>query len=172
MRATIQQLWAETEKAKPDKLEKILKRIQGENGLESQLENIQNKLEWLLNIKEDDKAAIDQALNIEWRLNITFRATKFYNKKIMEKAVMEALEHNQQRIDEGFTNEQGNSKEVGTTLRPPIKHKLPQNIGVGYELNSKMEAVETGSLTQVTVIVVLSDSKNRLYKVETAYPEP
>lgn len=172
IRATIQQLWTETAKAKPDKLEKIIKRIQGEDGLESQVENIQNKLKWLLNISEDDKAAIEQALNVEWRLNITFRATKFYNRKIMEKAIMEALEANQQKIDEGFSDENGNSKDAGTTLRPPIKHKLFENIGVGYELNSKMEAVEIGALRHVVIIVVISDSKNRLYKVETAYPEP
>ena len=140
--------------------------------LSRRLKNIQSKLQWLLSIREDDKAAIEYALNQEWRLNTTFRATKFYNRKLMEKAIMEALENNRQKIDEGFTDENGNSKEVGTTLRPPIKHRLPKSIGVGYELNSNMEVVETGSLTQVVVIVVISDSNNRLYKVETAYPEP
>ncbi|HBK62071.1 MAG TPA: hypothetical protein DD000_00705, partial [Cyanobacteria bacterium UBA11166] len=172
IRSTIKKLWSETTNAKPDKVEKIINRIQGENGLDAQIQNIQAKLQWLVNIKENNKEAIEHALNVEWRLNITFRATKFYNQKIMEKAVMEALKNNQQKIDEGFTDEQGNSKDVGATLRPPIKHKLPQNIGVGYELNSNMEAVEIGPLTQVVVIIVISDAKKRLYKVETAYPEP
>jgi hypothetical protein len=172
IRKTIDELWKQTENVKPDKLEKILKRIHGEQGLESQLQNIQSKLRWMLNIKEDDKPAIEHALNTEWRLNITFRATKFYNKKIMEKAVMEALEQNQDKIDRGFTDEKGNSLKVGTTLRPPIKHKFSQNLGKGYELSSNMEVVPMGSLNHVVVILVLTDSEKRFYKMETAYPEP
>ncbi|PSB22160.1 DUF4157 domain-containing protein [Phormidesmis priestleyi ULC007] len=173
IRKTIDELWKQTETAKPDKLEKILKRIQGDKGqgLEAQVKDIQSKLRWLLNIKEDDKSAIEYALNTEWHLNITFRATKFYDQKIMEKAVTEALEQNQEKIDKGFTDKNGGSLEVGTTLRPPIKHKFSQNLGVGYELGSNMETVPIGSLNHVVVVIVLTDSEKRLYKVETAHPE-
>ena len=146
---------------------------------QDEIKNLQNKKAELLSIKKTDRKAIKNALEESEKdlkaLNykksdITFQATKFYSNKIMEKAIMEALKYNQQKIDEGFTNKEGNSLKEGTKLEPPIEHQFSENLGIGYELNSKMEAVQMGRLRKVTVIVVLSDSKKRFYKVETAYP--
>jgi len=177
--AAITRMSGQMPKYKENEPEKYQKWLDGLERNQSELKTIQKKKAELMSIKEDDKEAIKRVLEESEKdlkslgykkSDITFQATKFYNKKVMEKAVMEALKENQQKINEGFTDKQGNSTEEGTTLRPPIEHRLHENIGIGYELNSKMEAVPMGPLRKVTVIVVLSDSKNRLYKVETAYP--
>ena len=139
---------------------------------EREIEKLQQKILWARRIQSCQRDEIIRFLRNEARrTDIPFRATKFYKLETMRRAVMRVLVINQHKIDAQFTDRQGNPKSVGTQAGP-FRSKFSNNIGVGYELNERMEIVEIPTLMQVAVLLVISDDKKHHYKVLTAYPEP
>jgi len=89
----------------------------------------------------------------------------------MQSSVEAALTANKDRINKEFNDEQGNPRPSGTQSTK-LSAELIHNIGIGFELDENMQVVPISSMRHVGVIAVISDSEKRLYKVQTAFPEP
>lgn len=136
-----------------------------------EIEKLEQKMAWAWGIQSHQREQIMRFLHDEARRReIPFRATKFYKSETMRHAVMAVLKSNQEQIDARLTDKNGNPKAVGTQAGP-FRQQFPHGIGIGYELNEKMEIVEMSTLTKVAVILIISDQKKRYVKVLTAYPE-
>ena len=142
-----------------------------ETQLEETLDTLPKKMQWLQSIGDNDRDEIQRFLTEEARINAPFRATKFYNNKDMHSSIEKALSENKDRINQEFNDEQGNSRATGTQSSK-LSAELIQNIGIGYELDENMQVVPISMMRHVGVIAVISDSEKRLYKVQTAFPEP
>jgi len=131
-------------------------------------------LQWRINrarsIRNDQRDEIMQFLREDAnRPDVPFRATKFFKTNLMYEAINTALESNREEIDHRFTDENGNSRAVGTQAGP-FRQQFDKNIGIGYELTQNMEVVEIPTLNKVAVVLVISDAQKRLYKILTAFP--
>jgi hypothetical protein len=137
-----------------------------------EVEKLRQKIAWARGIQSHQRDEIMRLLRDEARRKeIPFRATKFYKSQTMRQTVMSVLASNQEKIDAQLTDKNGNPKAVATEAGP-FRHQFARNIGIGYELNDKMQIVEIATLTKVAVMLIISDQKKRHYKVLTAYPEP
>lgn len=137
-----------------------------------EVEKLLQKIAWAQGIQSHQRDEIMRFLRNEARRKeIAFRATKFYKSDLMRQTVMTVLYVNQEQIDAQLTDKDGNPKAVATQAGP-FRHQFSRNIGIGYELNEKMQIVEIATLTKVAVMLIISDRKKRHYKVLTAFPEP
>jgi hypothetical protein len=139
--------------------------------LEETLDTLPTKMQWLQSIGDNDRDEIQRFLTDEARINAPFRATKFYNNKDMHSSIARALSDNKDRINQEFTDEQGSPRATGTQTSK-LSAEFIQNIGIGYELDENMQVVPIPMMRHVGVIAIISDSEKRLYKVQTAFPEP
>jgi hypothetical protein len=102
----------------------------------------------------------------------TYRTTKFKNRETFKNAAKIAIQNNQAKIDQEFTENDGNSKQNGTSKI--IKHQIKDkgvNLGIGYELNDNMQ-VEKMNTPLRTIVLSLIISAPFEFMIETAYLEP
>jgi hypothetical protein len=136
------------------------------------LASIPQKMQWLNGIRDSDRDEIQRFFEDELhRTDVPFRATKFYNNKVMVESIEKVLADSKDRINNDFNDDQGRPKANGTRSSK-LSGEFIGNIGIGYELDDQMEVARIPMMRHVGVIAVISDSEKRHYKVQTAYPEP
>ncbi|MBW4457236.1 MAG: DUF4157 domain-containing protein [Nostoc indistinguendum CM1-VF10] len=156
---------------KPDSVAKRQRNIENQNSVISEATELIQEYQ---DVDENDREAVKSAIK-KWtsrrdpRGMPVYRATKFTNLKIMERAIKIALAQNQQQIDSDFIDPSGNSKPNG--FPTTIIHNLPVNLGVGFELDNNMQVVPINSpLKTITLSLVVSSPFE--YMVETAFLDP
>jgi hypothetical protein len=140
--------------------------------LQQMLADNQAKYTYWQGLNPNDRAAAESAsATKEWRGKIAggprkiFEAskTRFNDNRELENAVMATVKQNETAIDQALT--------ANPTKEFKITHTFPNNLGVGYELDAKMNVVKMAApLTKVSAIIRASDEANKLYMVETAWP--
>ena len=155
---------------KPEKVQQNLKKIAEYTDL---LQVYVDKLTEYRSINEHDREAVQRALaELDKNKKPTYRATKFNNEGILVKAIMECLKNHKNKIDEFLIDQKTGEPKSNGTQFGPLRHKLGENIGIGYELSSNNTIRKMNrSLSQVSVIIIVTDSINFKYKVYTAFPE-
>ena len=155
---------------KPKKVQQNLNKIAEYTDL---LQVYIDKLTEYRSINEHDREAVQRALaELNTNKKPTYRATKFNNEGILVKAIMECFKKHKNKIDEFLIDQNTGEPKSNGTQFGPLRHKLGENIGIGYELDSNNKVKEMNrSLSQVSVIIIVTDSINFKYKVYTAYPE-
>jgi hypothetical protein len=97
--------------------------------------------------------------------------TKFVGEIEMDQAVTETLKANQANIDTGFSDGSGGSKPEGFQIT--VRHKMPINVGTGWEFDPAMNIVQVGyPLTGVELHLMVSSPADFEYKVLTGYAVP
>jgi YD repeat-containing protein len=126
-------------------------------------------------INENNRDEVFGTLNkTPWRKSLPYMVnkemTRFTDNKMMESIVAAAVAANQAAIDAAFTAPDGNAKPNGT--EKVITHPAPPGLGVGYELDpSNLVVPITRPPTKVVLRLLVSDSVQRHFMVETAYFE-
>ncbi len=154
--------------------EAIAKRDENVMRLVTQLQSNQTLWSYWSNVNPNDReAAVAAMQHPSWRSRAgggpravsELRKTRFMNNKVLETAVMATLEAKAQEIDDGLEH---------APDRPlKISHKLGGNLGIGYEMDERRQAVRiTASMGWVSVIIRVSEPRRHLYVVETGWPHP
>ncbi|MGB0388032.1 MAG: hypothetical protein ACPGWR_24720 [Ardenticatenaceae bacterium] len=124
-------------------------------------------------LDENDRTQVFEYLD-KWRKQgesmATDVVTKFIDNHVMEQVILAVLNKHQANIHNAFTDFDGNPKPMGTTVA--ISDTIAQSdVGVGYELDAKMEVVPvTRALQGLQIHLVISGPYE--YMVETAYLKP
>lgn len=137
---------------------------------QTELEQAQIRLQKLRNLNAVNTNVMFEKLR-EWGIrNVPDRATRFHSTDIMFRSVQDALNANAEQIDRDFMNPDGSPKAIGS--RSTIRQAFKGSVGVGFELtpNHQVRSVSGSNFTAVFVVARISDSSNRQYMVETAYP--
>ncbi|MFD0340602.1 hypothetical protein ACFVH0_18300, partial [Streptomyces sp. NPDC127117] len=156
----------------PTKPAKQAKRAQDYEKIMKGIREAQERIVELRGMDANDKAVVKKALE-SWRKGQlpVVRATRFKNDGVLERSVMQALRVRQRDIDNKFYGAGDGPIPAEDQFR--FKAPLFRNIGVGYELNDKNEAVRMDVyLRNIFVAIVVSNATQRHYMVETAFPEP
>lgn len=144
--------------------------------LSQNLYHAQANLQYWLGINPTDRSAAAEAMQTNaWRGRagggprpITeLRATRFTDDHVLERSILRVLSMPAMtdRIDHELTARPQNPVRV--------TEDLGINLGFGYEMNSRQQAVRISSpLTRVTFIVRASDEARKLYVIETGWPHP
>jgi hypothetical protein len=99
---------------------------------------------------------------------VSKEVTRFTDNKVMEATVKAAIAANQARIDAALVLPDGTPRSNGD--QTSIRHPAPPGLAAGYELDANNEPVPiTRALTTVELRLVVSDSANRYFMVETGY---
>ncbi|WP_437299169.1 phage tail protein [Sorangium sp. So ce426] len=163
---------AENRRNWPADPEKQQARTEKEARLKPLLADNTTKHAYWVAVNPNDRAAVAAAsMTKEWRgkvaggpRNIFDPAkTRFNDNHELEVAVVNTVNKNITEIDAALTA--NSKKEIKVT------HAFPNNLGIGYELDSNMVVVKLGvPLTKVSAIIRASDERNKLFMVETAWP--
>ncbi|MEE1774138.1 hypothetical protein PUR34_39710, partial [Streptomyces sp. JV185] len=101
---------------------------------------------------------------------VSKEVTHFTDDKMMESVIKAAIVAGQARIDAALTDSSGNPKSDGA--QGVITHPSPPGLGEGYELDRNNLVVPISRpLTKVVLRLVVSDSTQRHFMIETAYFE-
>ncbi|MGW1411915.1 hypothetical protein ACWCPY_38780, partial [Streptomyces sp. NPDC002403] len=101
---------------------------------------------------------------------VSKEVTHFTDDKMMESVIKAAIAAGQARIDAALTDSSGNPK--GDGAQGAITHPAPPGLGEGYELDRNNLVVPISRpLTKVVLRLVVSDSVQRHFMIETAYFE-
>lgn len=141
--------------------------------LQTKIADAQAEIAKYYALNENNRTQVFEYLD-RWRRQgepmTTDVVTKFSDNEVMEQVILAILNKNQPDINKAFTDSSGKSKPVGTTY--PISDTITQTgVGVGYELNEKMEVVPiTRPIQNLQIYLVISALYE--YMVETAYLKP
>jgi hypothetical protein len=124
-------------------------------------------------IDEKNRDAVFDTLD-KWAKSLPHMVSKevthFTDDAMMETVVQAAISASQARIDAAFTEPDGSAKPNGS--QGVITHPAPPGLGAGYELDPNNLAVPISrALTTLVLRLVVADSVQRHFMIETAYFE-
>jgi hypothetical protein len=141
--------------------------------LQAQISECQQLVNQYAAIDEKDRDAVFVALN-KWQNSLPYMVSKevthFTDNKMMETVAKDAIAARQAYINAAFTEPDGSAKPNGSPA--VITYPAPPGLGAGYELDPDNLAVPiTRPLTKVVLRLLVSDSVQRHFMIETAYFE-
>jgi hypothetical protein len=166
--ADLDQLNQGPQPTKPDKIAKRKKKLAS---LTKLIAEDKQAADDLRAVDPQDRDAVAELMN-KWQEGGMYTAsvTKFTNEQLMEQAINKAVTDNMPAIEAKFLRPDGTVADAGANLM--IRAQVLQNLGIGYELDPRNQIVKISRpLTTIVAIIVLVDSANGHFVVETAYPE-